>query len=274
MKKWLKLLFVISIFAIISLILYFVLKQFGMTNINNLKSLVERSNQYGIIIFFLIEVLLFVCFSFVPMIDSALALLGAIIFGPFVNFFVSTLAEIVACSIMFFLGDKCGEKLAVKMIGKKELAHAQDLVDGKSKLFLPVCFLVPIFPEEALSLVAGMTKMKYWYFLSVVTICKAIDIALISFLGGGFINWSALGFIEWFMLINIIIIDLFLLIKYRGKIEKRLKKKNKKELPIIDTSDKKGSSIIPIKAEEDLNSDISKEIKKSEISISHDQHMD
>lgn len=227
MKSYIKLLLVLLIFAVISVLLYIVLKCVGVTDLNTLKAMIQGANSYAIIIFFVLQVAVSVALCFVPVLNSALILLGVMLFGVVNGFLVSWLSTIVSSSILFLLGDRCGEKLATKLIGKQELNRVQDLIDTKSKLLLPLVFIIPVMPDDAFCLVAGMTKMKYYYFLLVCAIFRGIDIALICFLGGGFINWAELTVIDWVVVINLAIIDIYLLFKIQNKIECYYKNKNK-----------------------------------------------
>lgn len=223
MKNWLKLLLVLLFFAVISVGLYFLLRTFNITDISTLQEFILSTKQYGIIVFLLIEVLLFSLFCFVPVLNTALVVLGVVLFGGVKGFLISWLACFLSSSILFFIGDKFGEKLASKLIGKKELEKAQDLIDSKSKILLPVCFTIPVMPDDALCLVAGMTKMKYWYFSIMCIIFRGIDCALVCFLGSGIIDWSSLTVTEWIILINLIIVDVYLLLKFEKHFENRIK---------------------------------------------------
>jgi uncharacterized membrane protein YdjX (TVP38/TMEM64 family) len=87
-------------------------------------------------------------------------------------------------------------------------------------------FMFPIFPDDALCLVAGMTKMRYWYFAIIVLIFRSIGIVTIC-LGINFIDWATLTLIDYFVLINIIAIDLIAIFKYQHKIEKWITRRKK-----------------------------------------------
>lgn len=229
-NNWLKLLLVLLFFAIISVITYLILRAFGVADISSLRQLIENSNQYAILTFLLIEVSLFVLFCFVPVLNTAIVLLGCVLFGAKISFFISWFASIISSITLFFLGDKFGEKLATKLIGKKELEHAQDLVDHKSKLLLPIVFSIPIFPDDAICIVAGMTKMKFSFFIIVTIIFRGIDNLLVCFFGSGIIPWSELSIFDWIILINLIIVDIYLLFKFQKFFENHIKnRKNDKK---------------------------------------------
>lgn len=224
MKNWLKLLLVLFVFALISVTLFFICKAFGLTDINSIRNFIESTGKYGIIIFFFIEILTMTIFCFVPILNTAMVVLGMLLFGAKVGFFISWVATFCASSILFFIGDKFGEKFATHLIGKAELEHAQDLIDNKSKLILPLVFIIPGLPDDALCIVAGMTKMKYWYFALVTLIFRGLDTAIVCFLGGN-INWSALSVLDWVLVVNIVLIDIYLIYKLQKWIER---KKNSK----------------------------------------------
>ena len=137
------------------------------------------------------------------------------------------IAVAISTSILFIIGDKCGEHFASKLVGKKSLEDAQNAIDHKSKFWLPILFIAPGIPDEAICLVAGMTKIKYWYLLTVSLLYHAIEIGIFCFLGGDFINWSALSLLDWIIVANMILIDIYLLIhfeKYLSNKRKNIKK--------------------------------------------------
>jgi uncharacterized membrane protein YdjX (TVP38/TMEM64 family) len=180
-----------------------------------------------VLIYILILVFVLVAFCFVPLLNTTLAILGIAIFGSKIAFISNIVAIFFSTTILFFIGDKLGESFAKRLIGEKNLNDAQNLIDIKSKLWLPILFVIPAIPDEAICLVAGMTKMKYWYLLIVSLIYHAIEIGLFCFVGSGLIVWSSLTLFDWLLLANIIIIDIYLIRKIEKFLE--LKLKNKQE---------------------------------------------
>lgn len=221
MNKWFKILLVIFSFALVSALLYLVLRAFDITSISTLKNLISKSGKYGAIVYTIILIIVLVCFCFVPFINTALAVLGIALFGSKVAFITNVIAVFFSTTILFFIGDKLGEKFARKLVGEKNLNDAQNLIDHKSKFWLPVFFITPGIPDEAICLVAGMTKMKYWYLLLVSMIYHAIEIGLFCFVGSGIIVWSDLSIIDWFLLINILLVDFYLLLKLEKYLERK-----------------------------------------------------
>ena len=224
MNKWLKIFFVILSFATISVVLYLILKAFNIANIQTLKTLINQSGKYGVIVYTIILIVVLVAFCFVPLLNTALAILGIALFGSKVAFIANIIAVFFSTSILFLIGDKLGEKFASKLVGKKNLEETQNRIDHKSKFWLPILFITPTIPDEAICLVAGMTKMKYWYVTLISIIYHSIEIGLFCFVGSGIINWSSLTTIDWIVVVNVILIDIYFLFKFEKYLDKKTNK--------------------------------------------------
>ena len=224
MKKWLKLFFVILFFAATSVAFYFIFKHFNITNINTLRKAIDKTGNFGVTVYVFISTLLLVCLCFVPLLNTSIIILGITMFGSKIAFIANIIIIFLSTTILFFIGDKLGEKLAGKIIGKKNLDDTQNLIHHKSKFWLPILFIIPAIPDEAICLVAGMTKIKYWYLTVVSILYHSIEIGLLCFVGSGLINWSALSIFDWIILINVAIVDFYLLIKFEKYLENKLKK--------------------------------------------------
>lgn len=221
MKNWLKILLVIFTFAIISVTIYLILHFTGYTNINKLQELITNTQPYGLIVYCLIFIAALILLCFIPLLNTSLIILGIVLFNPLDTFIVCMISNFLSSTTLFFIGDKLGEGFARKLIGTNNLEKTQNLIDGKSKILLPLIFILPGFPDEALCLVAGMTKIKYWYLITVSLIYHAFEIGLFCFLGSGLINWTSLSIIDWFLLINILVLDIYFLFKLEKYLRNR-----------------------------------------------------
>lgn len=230
MKKWLKICLTLLIVVIASVSIYFVLQSLGVTNIESLRKIIASCGAWGWIVLIALFTLCSILLCFVPGISATFICVSIVLFGALNGFLISVISVFVSSSLMFLIGNTLGETAAVKIVGKESLERAQKLLDMKSKMLLPLMFLFPIFPDDALCMVAGMTKMRYWYFAIIVAIFRTIGIASICFLGSGIINWEALSLVDWFVLINVCIFDIFLIFKYQHKIEKFILRKKKNEV--------------------------------------------
>jgi len=223
MKNFIKIFLVIILFALISVGCYFIFKLCGFSNISQIKEWILNSKKYSVIIYILLFSLSLILLCFVPLLNTSFVILGITIFGPLTTFISCMICNIISSTVLFFIGDKFGESVARKLVGKKDFERVQNLIDNKSKILLPILYIIPFFPDECLCLVAGMTKMKYWYLILISILYHSLEFGMFCFLGSDIINWSELSIIDWFVLINIVLID----IKFLLNIEKNIKNRKK-----------------------------------------------
>lgn len=248
MKKWIKFGLILLLLAAASVGIYLILRSCGITDVNQLRDLIASCGAWGWIVFIALFTLSTTVLCFVPGISMTFITVSIILFGAMKGFLISSISVFIASTIMFWIGNTVGERAAVKLVGKDSLEKAQNLIDVKSKLLLPLMLLFPVFPDDALCMVAGMTKMKYWYFAIIALICRTVGIATICFLGSGFIDWAALSLVDWFVLINVVVFDIVLIFKYQNKIEKFiLRRKSKQEPEIEPIQEAKQPEIKPVK---------------------------
>ena len=234
MKKWIKAGLILLLLAAASVGIYLILRSCGITDVNQLRDLIASCGAWGWIVFIALFTLSTTVLCFVPGISMTFITVSIILFGAMKGFLISSISVFIASTIMFWIGNTVGERAAVKLVGKDSLEKAQNLIDVNSKLLLPLMLLFPVFPDDALCMVAGMTKMKYWYFAIIALICRTVGIATICFLGSGFIDWAALSLVDWFVLINVVVFDIVLIFKYQNKIEKFILRRKSKQQPEIE----------------------------------------
>lgn len=236
MKNVVKGLIALLVVAILSVGLFFVLKSCGVTDIESLREIIASCGAWGWIVYILLFTTCSILLCFIPASSMTFIGVSIVLFGAFNGFIISAVSVFLSSSIMFMLGHTLGEKVAVKLVGKEALEKAQSLVDMKSKMLLPLMFLFPVFPDDALCLVSGMTKMKYWYFAIIVAICRSIGVASICFVGSGIINWAELSLVDWFVLGSVCVFWIYMIFKYQHKIEKFIvrKRKPKQKVKVVD----------------------------------------
>ena len=89
---------------------------------------------------------------------------------------------------------------------------------GKYVFFLMMLF--PLFPDDILCLVAGMTTMSFRFFLTTIFLTRPIGIIMTCYLGSGeIIPFHGWGLIVWGILIVAMAILFICSYKYQEKIE-------------------------------------------------------
>ena len=220
MKRWIKILLTVVLFIALTVALYFV----GFKG-DWIKPIVKGAGFFGYIIYILIQVVITTLMTFVPATTFTFTLLATGLFGPVIGFIVSAIGCFLSSMLMFFIGDKLGEPFVDWLIGKDIRIKTQERVSGRATVLVPFMLACPFFPDDAICMVSGLTKMKYWYFAICALLCRTIGVGVTAFLGGDILNYSSFSILDWFLFINIIIIDIVLIWKLSTKVEEIVNKR-------------------------------------------------
>ncbi len=197
----------------------------GITSISGIRNMIEQVGIWGWLLFLVLQIFVSSLLCFVPATSMTFIVCSVILFGAWKGFAISSVGVVLSSMSMFLIGRFGGEKLAKRLVGEESLKKAQELVAVKSKIYLPLMFIFPLFPDDALCMVAGMTKMKWWHFLLIVIFCRTIGVAVVCFLGSDFIKWNELSVIDWFVFISVCIIDMLIVVHFANKLEAKIKSK-------------------------------------------------
>ena len=120
-----------------------------------------------------------------------------------------------------------GYKAVCWIVGKESLDKWLNKLKGKDYLILSLMFLLPLFPDDILCFVAGMSSMTWGYFLIMITVTRAISIfsSAYSFELIPFTTWW--GIMIWAIIIGLVIMSFYLVCKYYEKIDYFIKNKLK-----------------------------------------------
>lgn len=178
--------------AAVSLISYFVLHAAGVMyfdeegtmRFNETLFASFSSSFWGWIFFILLQTVLSMLLCIFPGVSMALIILSTeIIFpnAPWQSFLLCFISVGIASCTMYTLGRFGGYPLCVHLVGREDCDRALDLLRDKGTFFFPFMMLFPFFPDEALTMVAGTTRMKLSWFLPSIFVARGIGIAAIVF---------------------------------------------------------------------------------------------
>jgi uncharacterized membrane protein YdjX (TVP38/TMEM64 family) len=111
------------------------------------------------------------------------------------------------------------------MLGEKDCEKASELLNNKGAVFFPLMMMFPIFPDDALVMIAGTLKMSLKWFIPSIVIGRGIGIAMIVF-GLGNIPydkfttpWHWIAFV--LICAALVVLVLFLAYKFNKFLEKK-----------------------------------------------------
>lgn len=186
-----KLLNVISLLGLsfsIGLAIYFY--NLGVfSNMSSLQHLVGRSVLLGPLVFILIQIIQVI----IPIIPGGISLAaGVLIFGPYWGFVYNYLGICIGSLILFGLGRFYGQPLIKHLVSEKVYHKYSGWLENESrfeKLFALAIFF-PVAPDDALCLMASLTKMSFKKYALIILLAKPASIFLYSLAllqGGSFL---------------------------------------------------------------------------------------
>ena len=225
MKRWIKILLTCVVLIGLTVAMYLIGFQGDW-----IKPIVDKAGFWGYAVFVLIQVVITTVMCFVPATTFTFTLLAVQLFGVLPGFITASIACFLSSMVMFTVGDKLGEPFIDWLIGKDARVKAQNMVSARATVLVPMMLAFPFFPDDAICMVSGMTKMKYWYFAIVALICRTIGIGVTAFLGGNVLDYASFSILDWVVFINLILIDVVLVWQLSTFVDKLVKKhKSKKE---------------------------------------------
>lgn len=138
--------------------------------------------QFGVMapaIFILIQIVQVV----IPIIPGGLTCVaGVVCFGPIWGFIYNYISICIGSCINFLLIRKFGKPLLIQLSSHKVYEKYIGWLDKGNrfdKLFAIAIFL-PVAPDDFLCMLAGLTKMTFKRFTTIITLCKPCSILVYS----------------------------------------------------------------------------------------------
>ncbi|HFE9707823.1 TPA: TVP38/TMEM64 family protein [Enterococcus faecium] len=177
-RKLINFISIIGLGLSIALTIYFI--NLGVfKDLNALRGLVGDSIILGPIIFVFIQILQVV----IPIIPGGISTAaGVLIFGPYAGFIYNYIGICIGSIIIFLLGRRYGKPFILSMISDKTYNNYIGWLDNQNrfeKLFALAIFL-PVAPDDALCLMAGLTNMSVKRYTLIILIAKPLSIFLYS----------------------------------------------------------------------------------------------
>lgn len=171
-----------SLLGVYSLILVcvtsiFILQKTGFFHLvdspEKLQEYLQKAGIWMPILYMLLQFLQVIVLP-IPSVVSTVA--GVALFGAFWATIYSLAGILLGSITAFFIGRKLGNKAVSWIVGEETLVKWQKKLKGKDKLVLSLMFLLPLFPDDILCFVAGLSTMSTKYFLIVVLFARFIGI--------------------------------------------------------------------------------------------------
>lgn len=193
-----------------------------MTSIEALREYIESSGNWAVWVFILFQFLQVVI---LPIPSTVTVMAGVALFGPLKCSIFSFIGIFIGSVLAFGIGRWLGYKVVSWIVGKEDLDKWLKKIKGKDYLILSIMFLLPLFPDDVLCFIAGLSSMTWGYFLIMIFVTRALSITLsaYSFDTIPFTTWW--GILCWALIISAVVALFWLVCKYSDKIDWFIKNK-------------------------------------------------
>lgn len=195
-----------------------------LTSIEALRDYIASFGATAVLIFILFQFLQVVI---LPIPGSVSVGVGVALFGPLRCSIFSFIGILLGSIVAFTIGRVIGYKAVCWIVGKDDLDKWLKKLKGKDYLLLSIMFLLPLFPDDILCFVAGLSSITWLYFIIMIIITRAISVLTTSFSLQliPFNTWW--GITIWIILAAAVMASFWLVWKYSDKIDAFIKRKFK-----------------------------------------------
>lgn len=205
--------------AYVAAIEYGWIKYFEDTD--SLLELIRRYDSYAVLIFVAVQ---FAQVTILPLPATLTTIAGFTVFGVGETLLYSSAAIIAGSMVAFAAGRTFGVRLAVWLCGAKSVAKYRELLKGRETLLLYAMFLLPIFPDDLLCVIAGLGSMSYRSFGVMMLISRPVGVLWTAAVYKGAVNIpaNAAGIAAWVAIALVTVAVFAVLYKYGEKISEKL----------------------------------------------------
>ena len=223
---WSILFIVVLVVSIIFLILIKTGIWEEMNSVEKMRNLILGLGFWGRSCFVLFQ---FLQVTFIPIPSPILVITGSLIYGPLEASILSLAGILLGSAVAFFIGKVFGIKIVRFMVGKQSQEKWTKFLSNYKYSFI-LMMLLPLFPDDLLCLVAGLTDMSWTFFMTTQFITRPIGITLVSYFSSGqIIPYHGWGLFVWGVIAIFSVIAIYLSSKYNKQIESYIKKVFKKK---------------------------------------------
>ena len=147
----------------------------------SMQAYIQRFAPYSHLCFFLIQ---FLSVVLAPIPSNITALVGGVMFGTWVSFFLTFAAVLLGSILVFVLARNLGQSFVNRVVGERVSAKYLDVIHAKTDIFLVLAFLFPFFPDDLLCILAGLTSISLRRFAVIALLTRPWGLLFASALGG------------------------------------------------------------------------------------------
>jgi uncharacterized membrane protein YdjX (TVP38/TMEM64 family) len=171
----------LTFIPIILLILGYIFPSQFFSNQEIIRDFVNSFGIFAPLVFVLLQILQVII---APFSHYAVSIAGGFIFGTWLGFIYNLIGRVIGTAIAFYLGRILGRRI-IKHVVKPTTIKKCDYYFDKGKILLFLAYFLPIFPDDELSYLAGISSLKPKIFLPLMAIGHISGSLSLAYFGNG-----------------------------------------------------------------------------------------
>lgn len=145
-----------------------------------------------------------------PIPGGTIGLVGGALFGTFWGFVISIAGTLVGSAIVFLLAKRFGRPFVLKFVRSHHIEKYDHIEPSKLNGVLFAIFLFPLFPDDILCFIAGLSTMKFKTFVIIAVLGRSPSVFINNMVGAGIMNDGPTQFIVGTILYALLVLILYL----------------------------------------------------------------
>lgn len=186
-KKWLAALAAIILLVALVLFLWRLGLLDKLKNVEQLQAYLDEHTPWSQLIFFGLQL----CGVIIaPIPSNIIAAAGGAAFGVWPGFPLTLVAVVLGSSITFLVARTLGKNFADRVIRPKLSPKYLDLLDRKRDTFLALTLFFPLFPDDLLCIMAGLTDISFRRFFVIALLTRPWGLLVANLFGNSLFSLS------------------------------------------------------------------------------------
>lgn len=176
------------------------------STLNTLQSFLLQFGIWTPLAFFLLQLLQIII---APIPGGTVGLVGGALFGTFEGFLLSATGTLIGSTIVFVLAKRFGRPFVLKFVRPELVEKYDHIKESKLNTVLFLIFIFPLFPDDMLCFVAGLSTMPLKTFVIIVLLARTPSVFINTMIGAGIMDDTPTQFIVALVIYVVLIAVLY-----------------------------------------------------------------
>lgn len=187
-----------------------------INSLEEVQALIAKAGPFAGAAYFLIQLLTVVL---APIPSNVSMLAGALVLGFWPALLLGVAAIFAGSMLVFLAARRLGQKAVQGFIDRGVMEKYLPIIREKQEVFLFFAFLLPLFPDDMLCILAGLTTMPAARFAVIMLLARPWGLAFAALMGCGILNLPLWG---WAAMFAVLAAVFALAMKNSAQIENKL----------------------------------------------------